>query len=428
MITGLFLTKPATVNEEDLLFPIQAFTRMFPWLFPRGMSGLASSSISLLRAAKWLVSNTNHQYRTDTLFISKLFEFTQANQTRLIILANDDALLDLLSEYKLGHLRLNTQVALTKCAAVIMDTLPGSCVVRKKTERLLWSITASKNPPTFWFTLDLLDCLPFDESVLAHSEENDRDRLKTIRRLRNTLSSILEDLMGISSFGTHARSTGATGVIGKVSAYLTAIEDNDKGGLRIHIALWMSNSPTFQELNRKLWMASFRQQLATYFENCFATLDSERTSNRKPPNFEILQPFPAGRFPSTSGKSTVPWNHDLIGAANVCVQGRVLIHAEDTAHLGRLMGTANATRRLPAMLAAASSLKTHPSHESPTLSQMRPIVQNMVNLFAIDRDISHSHQLYYLMGWPDATTSHPMVEIDLDEIKNQLMIAYPELR
>ena len=214
--------------------------------------------------------------------------------------------------------------------------------------------------------------------------------------------------MGISSFGTHTRSAGTTGVVGKVSAYLTTIKDNGKGGLRVQIAMWMSNSPTFQELNRKLWTATFCQQLATYFEICFATLDSECTSNRKLQNHELLRPFPISRFSSPCGKSAVPWNHDLMGAANVCIQGRTLIHAEDAAYLGRLMGMANATSHLPALEAALSSLRAHPFNEPPTLSQMRPLVQNMVSQFTIDQDISHSHQFYYLILWAGPTQNLPI--------------------
>lgn len=397
---------------------------MFPWLFSRAAGSLALASANVRDTAKWFLWNGDTAFRTDEVFVSKMFKMVMAAKIQRVVLLRRDLLTEFFNEYLIGSSRPETLSALVKCSYAGMRHIAGSVISRDIINNKYWSIIVMKGPPSFHFFLESLDVLPAHHLSSGESPGSPRDPYPTVRRLHNTVVALLEDLFGISTTGSISGVDHRTGTIGKVSAYLTSVVTNERGTLGIHIIIWITNSPTFPEMQGRLWSAEFRNRLGAYCDEAFKNLDPSADSSNTPFDFSQFIPFQSRTMPYPA----YPWNRALLSDNNIQVDARFLIKPAQVAQLAAEMSSST-TSSLTVADHARSALQCvkPPSRPIYNIEFAATIVESTMCSSLATSEISYAMQMNYLMGWGDSRSSNTMVEINLNAIRAKLCHAYPDL-
>lgn len=373
-------------------------------------------------SAKWFLFNTDSKYRTDEVFIAKMYALVIAAKIQRVVLVKRHLLNDFFDEYLKGPGRQETLRALVNCTKAALTDIPGSDISRISIERKFWSITLMKGPPTFHFFIDLIDILPHHPLSSGEAQPNGVDPYPLLRRLHHAVVATLEDLFGINTLGSSYGTTRRAGVLGKVAAFLTSIDVQRSSTLGVNIVIWITNSPTFRDVQMKLWCDEFRRDLAAYCIAAFKNMDS--ASGVDGNGFDCEQLNPALK------KKVVPcpWNRDLMKAAKVMVDAKLLLDAAAPSELAREMSRPVMT--VPSVLSQAEAALAcvRPSSTDTSLGFARRLVESTVKACYLEREISIPLMMNYIMGWTDTSASHAIVDIKLDDLRNVVVNANDELR
>lgn len=410
-------------NLEDNITRTRTFARMFPWSFPRGANGLNWHDADVAACSRWMLQNNDKRFRSDEVLISKLYELVVDRNIRRIVAQRDDVLTDLIAEYRLGPNREETLAMLVKCTVGVLKRIPGSHIARLSISRSFWSMALMKGPPTFHFAINMADGIPSHPLSSGMAPSSPRDPYPYVRGLNNAVTCVLENLFGVKSTGKLSGVNHEEGVLGKMAAYISSVNQTSSGGLIVHLAIWITNSPTFDCMQSRLWSGRFRREFAAYCTEVFRNLDTEAYAEDVPQfTSEDLNPL-TNASRGASRQDSYRWNVSLMNAANVHIEARILLGGADSCNLAKLMGapiiscpSVSEQGRMSILLAGGK--------KDIVASEL---VISTVRAFCQDREISHSLLTHYLLGWGDMRTSHQFVEINLDVMKRYLMIAHIDL-
>lgn len=416
-------------DMDDHVTRTKAFSWMFPWAFPRALSGLTWVDANMSDCSRWLLQNYSNRFRTDEVLVSKLYELVIVEKIRTVLSIRQDVLQHIMDEYTLGPSREETHAALARGTTCVLENVAGTNAARSSISRKFWSIALMKGPPTFHLEIGLLEnisCHPLSGGV---STASPRDPYPGVRKLNNAVTCLLEDLLGIKSTGSLNGVDHREGVLGKVAAYVTSIRPVSTGGLAVHIAIWITNSPTFHALKTKLGRAEFRKMFAAYCARAFQNLDpSGDCEDGRAFTKHDVDPLMKAARNGTSSR-TYSWNADLMKAAKVHVEARLLVGAADYYNVANFIGASIFSGPGPSIAEEVSAaIELAKPTASGDLDIASKLVESTAKSMCLSREMGHSMQIHYLMGWTDARSSHTFVEINLDSIRSFMVLSNPDLK
>lgn len=396
---------------------------MFPTLVPRLSGPLNCDGIDWETVARWFTNHSDSRWKTDDFFVSWLFKKVTDQRIRRSLYANAANIEQLISLYSSNRDGIVTQTCLGHLTDTVLAAIPGSSLSRKKTTDLFWSIVTMKSPPTFHLTVEpaVLD-LPHP---LVHSifTETTIQPDRQVKILNNAVKLILSELMGTKQLGDLAPKIGVNehyhGAFGKVSAYLTALDPDGPDGLRVHIAVWITNAPPSNVLEQNMRKSNFRRDFGRYCDTTLANLDPRAPPTECPDHASAFSR--ARQLP----REDVLWNAQLMKAAGVEVTVRVITKIDEVARLGRMMGrpirSLVPVEGFPELLSFFKPINGVPD---------RLWGEHLIDVGVRSRlgELSTPEQIHYLLGHRDFTVSHHTVDINFEAIRRMLYDTFVDLR
>lgn len=396
---------------------------MFPTLVPRLSGPLSSDSVDWANVAQWFMNHSESYWRSNDFFVTWLFKKFTDHTIRRSLDTNESQTLELVAAYSADRDGRETMDRLQECTSAVLATIPGSPAARDGAHSLFWSISTIKSPPTFHLIVEPRGMgydHPLSYSLSADAEYEPGSRVRT---LTNAVELILSELMGTKQLGEFVRPNQLHehhhGAFGKVSAYLTSMDPDGPHGMRVHIAVWITNAPPFTVLHQNMWKVNFRRDFGRYCDATFANLDA-----RAPPMEIPSHSFVAPNTHQPRREDTL-WNAHLMRAAGVEVTARALTSAGDFAVLSRLM--ARPVRSLVPVEGFPNILSLHkPINGVPD----KEWGDNLLDTSVRSRlgEISTPEQIHYLRGGRDSTVSHQTIVINFDAIRRMLYDNFVDLR
>jgi hypothetical protein len=162
----------------------------------------------------------------------------------------------------------------------------GSDESRARYRARIYGTIITENPPNIWTTWNIND---IDEPIVQILAGEDISLEKfdpnsgpdSVQRAKNVATNpkittevfyfIIECFL-VHLFGIDARArdhiTRVKGVIGEINAYFGTIEAQGRGTLHLHMLMWMSNSPTFYQMQEFLGQEHFRSKAKDFITKC----------------------------------------------------------------------------------------------------------------------------------------------------------------
>ena len=285
---------PESIYKNPALYP-----SIFPWLFPYGLGGVGSTSLSDAAHKKYLLMYHDKRFQTDVNFPLVAFSHAQikAGTTGGFLLAKTNKFHDisnrLLQVDQLVLSALAKRMAegeLVKpdtqeekdCFQLIRDIdyvggkVDGSTTKKKYMRNEIWSLISYQGAPSWYITLSPADinhpiCLYF-----ADTEERFSPTIKhkDIRRKlvgENPVAGARFFHFMVTLFIKHVLGVDADhpGIYGNISAYYGTVEQQGRLMLHLHMLLWIRGCLSPQEIRRCIMdpTLDFQRRLVEYLES-----------------------------------------------------------------------------------------------------------------------------------------------------------------
>jgi hypothetical protein len=250
---------------------------MFPWLFPYGLGGIGSTSLSESAHKKFLLMYHDKRFQTDVYFPFVAFSHSQikASTSGAFLLAdkkkfhdishrllglNQSVLADVAKKLSEGqNVKPETQDE-KDCFQVIRDLdhvsqrVDGSVTTKKYMRSEIWSMMTYYGAPSWYITLSPADvkhpiCLYFadKDEVFKPDLRDYNERIRLIAR--NPVAGARFFNFMVELFIKHVLGVGAdhSGIYGDTSAYYGTVEQQGRLTLHLHMLLWIRGSLSPQE-------------------------------------------------------------------------------------------------------------------------------------------------------------------------------------
>ena len=288
---------------ESMYNNTQLYPQMFPWLFPYGLGGIGSASISHKEHKRHLLMYHDKRFQTDVNFPFVAFSHEQmmANTTQSFLLVEqkrfgeisnrlmnvDWAILDSLTKrLEAGeHVQLDTQSDSEKrCFQLLHDLdaisgrMHGSTVSKKFMRNEIWSLTNHLGSPSWYITLSPADihhpiCIYFAGTREKFTPEmpsyDDRTRsvcqnpVAGARFFHFMVQTFLEDVLGINK-------KNQQGFYGPTSGYYGTVEQQGRLTLHLHLLLWIKGCLNPEDMRKKILGedSTWRKKVLDWLERC----------------------------------------------------------------------------------------------------------------------------------------------------------------
>ncbi|KAF5370899.1 hypothetical protein D9615_009822 [Tricholomella constricta] len=279
-------------NNPDL------YPQMFPWLFPYGLGGVGSTSLSDDLHKKHLLMYHDKRFQTDLAFPFAAFSHRQIKAaatggylavdsknfddiTDRLLSVNQDVLGDIAKRMAQGEVVKPVTEDEKACFQVIRDLdhvggkVDGSVSSKKYMRNEIWSLVANQGAPSWYITLSPSDmshpiCLYFaDEKETFQPLIRGYDERFRLIAKNPVAAARFFDFM-VKLFIKHVLGFGTdhAGIYGETSAYYGTVEQQGRLTLHLHLLLWIRNGLTPEEARKAIMDpdSPFQQQLVRYLE------------------------------------------------------------------------------------------------------------------------------------------------------------------
>ena len=289
---------------ESMWNNTQLYPQMFPWLFPYGLGGIGSTSISHKEHKRHLLMYHDKRFQTDVNFPFVAFSHEQmmANTTQGFLLIEqkrfgeisnrlmnvDWVILDELTKrLEAGeHIQVDSQSDSEKqCFRLLQDLdaisgrMHGSTTSKKYMRNEIWSLTNYLGSPSWYITLSPADiqhpiCVYFAGSKEKFSPDmrpsyDDRIRLVCqnpvagARFFHFMVRTFLEDVLGINN-------KNQPGYYGPTSGYYGTVEQQGRLTLHLHMLLWIEGNLNPEDMRKRILDEDsvWRKKVIDWLERC----------------------------------------------------------------------------------------------------------------------------------------------------------------
>jgi hypothetical protein len=287
-------SKYESIYNNPALYP-----QIFPWLFPYGLGGIGTTTLSDAEHKRHLLMFHDKRFQVDVNFPFVAFSHAQvkACTTGGFLLAETDKFYDIsnrllnVDQQVLSLLakRLSDGESVTPknqeekdCFQVIRDLdhiggkVDGSTTSKKFMRNEIWSLMSYCGAPSWYITLSPADvkhpiCLYFadtKECFRPTIRAND-ERIRLIAS--NPVAGARFFHFMVSLFIKHVLGVGSDhpGAYGETSAYYGTVEQQGRLTLHLHLLLWIRGNLTPQEIRDRILdtNSDFQQKIIEYLES-----------------------------------------------------------------------------------------------------------------------------------------------------------------
>ncbi|KAI9057349.1 hypothetical protein FKP32DRAFT_1615465 [Trametes sanguinea] len=259
------------------------FERAFPVLFPYGTGGIEGRQ-------QWALRYHDRRFRLHETFPFVAFAIEQkrqalssarvqmrqkafAEQARILATIDTDTLAQACAEEAANTPITSSAVrTLKQLVHGAAGRVLGSDASRSKIRAQIWSTCLVHGPPSLWVTINpILAGADIDlDNFLASFGPTAEERTHVVARdpyaaahfFHFMVDTILTTLYQVRVTPYTVKSE--EGVLGKVSAYVGAVESQGRGTLHLHMLVWLANTPPADEIPRLFQQADFRNRVKTY--------------------------------------------------------------------------------------------------------------------------------------------------------------------
>ena len=288
---------------ESMWNNTQLYPQMFPWLFPYGLGGIGSTSISHKEHKRHLLMYHDKRFQTDINFPFVAFSHEQmmANTTQSFLLVEqkrfgeisnhlmnvNQAILDNLTKrLESGeHIQLNTESdSVKQCFQLLhdLDAISGrmhsSTTSKKYMRNEIWSLTNHLGSPSWYITLSPADihhpiCIYFADTREKFTPEmpsyDDRTRLVCqnpvagARFFHFMVQTFLEEVLRVNK-------ENQQGFYGPTSGYYGTVEQQGRLTLHMHMLLWIKGNLNPEDMRKKILDGDsvWRKKVLDWLERC----------------------------------------------------------------------------------------------------------------------------------------------------------------
>jgi hypothetical protein len=288
-------SQPESIYKNPELYP-----QIFPWLFPYGLGGIGTTSISETEHKRHLLMFHDKRFQLDINFPFVAFSHEQikASTTGAFLLTNTDKFYDItnrllgVDQTTLGNLtkRLSegeyvkpVTEAEKECYQIIRDLdhvsgkVSGSITSKKYMRNEIWSLIIDQGTPSWYITLSPADVKHPLALYFADTGEEFRPEIQSYdKRIRlianNPVASARFFHFMVQLFIKHVLGVGTEhpGIYGNTSAYYGTVEQQGRLTLHLHLLLWIRGCLSPQEIRRQILdpTSDFQQKIIEYLESC----------------------------------------------------------------------------------------------------------------------------------------------------------------
>jgi hypothetical protein len=279
------------------------YPQAFPWLFPYGLGGIGSTSLSDKAHIRHLLMYHDKRFQRDVAFPFVAFSnlqvkaassagFLLAESSKFndiagrILSVDQNTLASISNRMAVGETVKPTTEDERSCFQLIRDLdhingkVSGSVTSKKYMRNEIWSLIAYMGAPIWYITLSPADnkhplCLYFADDVESFDVKLSRtedDRYRLIAN--NPVAGARFFNFMVELFIKHVLGHGAMrrGVYGDTSAFYGTVEQQGRLTLHLHMLLWIRGTLSPDEVRRRILdpSSTFRQRLVAYLESVHA--------------------------------------------------------------------------------------------------------------------------------------------------------------
>ena len=288
---------------ESMWNNTQLYPQMFPWLFPYGLGGIGSTSLSHKEHKRHLLMYHDKRFQLDVNFPFVAFSHEQmmANTTQSFLLVEqkrfgeisnrlmnvDWAILDdLTKRLEAGeHVQVNSESdSVKQCFQLLHDLdaisgrMHGSTTSKKYMRNEIWSLTNYLGSPWWYITLSPADiqhpiCVYFagTSEIFTPEMPGYDDRIRMVcqnpvagaRFFHFIVQTFLEDVLGINN-------ENQQGYYGPTSGYYATVEQQGRLSLHLHMLLWIRGCLNPEDMRKRILSESsaWRKKVLDWLERC----------------------------------------------------------------------------------------------------------------------------------------------------------------
>ncbi|KAI9061025.1 hypothetical protein FKP32DRAFT_1613227 [Trametes sanguinea] len=256
------------------------FERAFPCLFPYGMGGLEGrqhTKVDFREHVQWALQYHDRRFRTHETFSFKRQALMSARiQMRRKDFAQQSRIIAGITTETLTQ-AANEEAAVKLLKRVVYGAagrVQGSDASRQKIRAQIWSTCLIHGPPSFDIhdpiaqvfagaDIDLDDFLASAGPTVEQRARNvAQDPFAAAEFFHFMIDAIVSHLyrLKITPFSVK----GEDGVLGKVSAFVGAVETQGRGMLHLHLLVWLANTPSADDLGTLFADEEFRNKVKAY--------------------------------------------------------------------------------------------------------------------------------------------------------------------
>jgi hypothetical protein len=279
------------------------YPQAFPWLFPYGLGGIGSTTLSEKAHMRHLLMYHDKRFQYDVAFPFVAFSHQQvkaassagfllAESSKFndiagrLLSVDQETLASMSSRMADGETVKPTTEDERSCFQLIRDLdhingkVSGSVTSKKYMRTEIWSLIAYMGAPFWYITLSPADnkhplCLYFADNVESFNINVCRSEDERYRLIANNpvAGARFFDFM-VNMFIKHVLGygTGRRGVYGDASAFYGTVEQQGRLTLHLHMLLWIRGTLSPDEMRRRILdpTSAFRRQLVEYLESVHA--------------------------------------------------------------------------------------------------------------------------------------------------------------
>ena len=287
-------SNPESIYKNPGLYP-----QIFPWLFPYGMGGIGSTSLSDQEHKRHLLMYHDKRFQTDINFPFVAFSHAQvkASTTGGFLLAekakfhditdrllsvSQDVLSSLAKRLSDGEVVKPATQQEKDCFQIIRDLdhisgrVDGSTTTKKHMRNEIWSLICHHGAPSWYITLSPADvkhpiCLYFADTkeTFEPSIRASDDRFRLIAK--NPVAGARFFHFMVELFIKHVLGVGTdhSGIYGDTSAYYGTVEQQGRLTLHLHLLLWIIGCLTPHEIRKRIMdpNSDFQKKIIEYLES-----------------------------------------------------------------------------------------------------------------------------------------------------------------
>lgn len=276
----------------------------FPVDFPFAAGGFEvqrTRKVTYEAHARWALQYQDRRFRKDPHFIFQIFGVIQKrqvcrsaelqinkasykrNEAAIRRLKPADLLKAAAEEQSKSALSNPATRSLRELVSGLRVKVVGTDESRTGMRSQIWGMTAMKNPPSLWVTINPSDTHDPIAQVLA-GEEIDMDNFLATagpdnsRRAGNIardpfaaakffhiiIRAIIEEMFGITASKESSKLHREHGIFGKVEGYIGSVEAQGRGTLHLHLIIWLAGAPTATEMKNLLNTEEFRDRIRNF--------------------------------------------------------------------------------------------------------------------------------------------------------------------